>query len=478
MRTTRLVVCATAVALLASGCTSGTESPAAGAPPVTLTLASDRPSSEPNLALVDFAATVEELTDGTVTVTVEDEWHLGEPDHLTATIKDVQAGDIDLAPVAVRAFDNAGIDVFEPLIAPMLIDSHDTQQKVFDAGIPEDMLASIRDSGLVGLGISPGEMRLLGTKDVSLADVASAQDLALGFQESGVAETFLAAVGASGTRLPTSADISQVDGLEQQLDSIIGNSYYQVGLDHVLGNVPLWPRLTTMVMNEEAHDALTVDQQDALRSAWVQTMQQSVDMVRGRDEGAADLVCTNGVTLDQATPAQATAWREVADEVTDALAADPGHAAVLEQVRELKGQTPAEAFTCAGGLGDATTSALDGTYAVQISKSDLLAAGASESDADENAGAFRIVLDDGTMTLDQTYTDGPKAGTDWTGSRPYTYDGQAIHMKFDADESAVVDAEVTVEADGSLTFGEVTTPFPDSSVLAIFGPMFARWQRS
>lgn len=46
-------------------------------------------------------------------------------------------------------------------------------------------------------------------------------------------------------RRPMSGTVSgsptrpKVDGLEQQLDSIIGNSYYQVGLDHVLGNLPL-----------------------------------------------------------------------------------------------------------------------------------------------------------------------------------------------------------------------------------------------
>lgn len=86
------------------------------------------------------------------------------------------------------------------------------------------------------------------------------------------------------------------------------------------------------------------------------------------------------------------------------------------------------------------------------------------------------------MTLNQTYTDGPNAGKKWTGERSYTYDGKAIHMKFDTQESAVIDAEVKVgaevkvEADSSHTFRKVTTPLPDNGVLAIFQPMFTHWQ--
>lgn len=476
MRTlTRLVVPIAAVALVA-GCGSGGDNASLNTAPATLTLASDRPSTEPDEALAAFADKVKKLSDGTVTVTIKDSWHLGEPDASVATIKDVAAGEISLGRVAVRGFDNAGIDTFEPLIAPMLIDSHDTQQKVFDAGIPDKLLASLSGSGLVGLGISPGELRMLGTKGVSLTDPASAKDLKLGFQESRVAEDFLTAVGASATKLPTSADIAQVDGLEQQLDSIIGNSYYQVGLDHVLANLPLWPRLTAMVVNEEEYGALTDDQQKALKSAWAATMEQSVATARETDEGAADLVCTNKVALDQATPVQVASWRKAADQMTATIAAHTDSATVIDEIRELKGDTPAEAFTCPGGPGDATTAALNGTYDVEISKSDLLAGGASEGDANENAGRFEMVLADGTLTMNQTYTAGTNAGKKWTGKRSYTFDGKAIHMRFDNQESAVIDAEVKVEAGGSLTFRKVMTSFADNGVMAIFQPMFTHWQ--
>ena len=477
MRTLIRLVVPIAVVALFAGCGSGGDTANDDPAPVTLTLASPRPPSEPDEALAAFATKVGELSEGTITVTIKDSWHLGEPNYIAATIKDVQTGEVDLSSVALRAFDNAGIDAFKPLIAPMLIDSHDTQQKVFDAGIPNRLLSSLDGSGLVGLGVSPGDLRMLTTKGVSLADVSSAKGLKLGFQESGVAEDFLTAVGASPTRLPTSADIAQVDGLEQQLDSIIGNSYYQAGLDHVLGNVPLWPRLTGMVMNEQMYGDLSDEQQKALKSAWAATLEQPVATARETDQGAAKLICTNDMELDQATPAQVAAWRRPADEVTALIAGDADNAAVIDEIRKLKGDTPAQEFTCGDGPGDALIAALDGSYHFEVSKADLLAAGTPEGDADENSGQFHQVLAGGTLTTNQTYTNGPKAGQRFTGKSSYTYDGKSLHMKFDNQETAVIDAEVEVEADGSLTFRKVTTAFPDQGVLAIFRPMFTHWQK-
>jgi TRAP-type C4-dicarboxylate transport system substrate-binding protein len=442
---------------------------------VILTMASDAPPDEPDAELAAFAAAVEELSAGSVTIEIKDSWHLGEADYQTATLGDIRAGEMDLGSIAVRAFDNAGIDVLEPLIAPMLIDSHNVQQKVIDAGIPDDLLTELDRSGLVGIGVAPGELRLLGSRGVSVADPSAAQSLRLGFQESKVAEAFLSDAGATAVRLPTSAQISHVDGLEQQLNSIIGNSYYQDGLDHALGNLPLWPRFVAMVMNKDAFDALTADQQQSLEDAWASTMRGTVAEARETDEGAAELVCTNGVALDQATPVQAAAWRRIADEVTRKIATHGDNAEVIERLRKIKGNAPAQAFTCDSRTGDATTAAINGTYQFKVEKADLIAEGVSDADANENAGSFEIILADGTLSMDQTYTDGPKAGEHWTGSRAYSYDGTVIHMKFDAGDDTVIDADVAVEADGSLTFTNVSTPFADQSVLKIFEPFFRHW---
>ena len=48
-----------------------------------------------------------------------------------------------MAWVGARAFDRLGIAAFQPLLAPLLVDSHDLQDAVFHAGIPQRMLPAV-----------------------------------------------------------------------------------------------------------------------------------------------------------------------------------------------------------------------------------------------------------------------------------------------------------------------------------------------
>ena len=52
-----------------------------------------------------------------------------------------------------------GVTSFQPLLAPLLVDSHDLQAAVFEAGIPAEMIAGLDDIDLAGIGVLPGPMR-------------------------------------------------------------------------------------------------------------------------------------------------------------------------------------------------------------------------------------------------------------------------------------------------------------------------------
>ena len=102
----------------------------------------------------------------------------------------------------------------------MLVDSHDLQAAVFEAGIPEQMLQGLEDIDLAGIGVLPGPMRkVLGVSKPFLtpADFAGA---VVGLQDSGVAAQTMLAVGATPSAVPTSADLDGLDAYEQQLASI------------------------------------------------------------------------------------------------------------------------------------------------------------------------------------------------------------------------------------------------------------------
>jgi TRAP-type C4-dicarboxylate transport system substrate-binding protein len=159
-KTSRWAAAATVVGAIAV--TSACQSPDraggdADVDPTVLTFA--QPNDGPPDQLVAWAEHVNPLTNGTVQIEFENGHRIGEPDYESATIADVQGGEVDMAWVGARAFDRVDVTSFQALLAPMLVDSHDLQAKVFKEGIPQEMLAGLEQLDLVGVGVLPGPMR-------------------------------------------------------------------------------------------------------------------------------------------------------------------------------------------------------------------------------------------------------------------------------------------------------------------------------
>ena len=121
------------VAVVVGGCAGPDRAGGdAAGEPVVLTLA--QPNSGRPDQLQVWADEVKKASGGSVQIMFEDSWRLGQLDYETATIGDVRAGKADMGWVGSRAFDLNGVTTFEALQAPMLIDSLDLQDRVFEAG--------------------------------------------------------------------------------------------------------------------------------------------------------------------------------------------------------------------------------------------------------------------------------------------------------------------------------------------------------
>ena len=155
-------------------------------------------------------------------------WRYGEPEFETGTIDDVQAGEVDLAFVGARAFDRVGVTSFQPLLAPLLIDSHDLQAAVFEAGIPDEMLAGLDAIDLAGIGILPGAMRkMLGVSHPFVAPADFAGQL-VGIQDSALSEQTMLALGATTQNMRSCCRTSPRSmATSNQIGSIAGNEYWQ-----------------------------------------------------------------------------------------------------------------------------------------------------------------------------------------------------------------------------------------------------------
>lgn len=100
-------------------------------------------------------------TDGRLRIEFKPAWRPGDPDAERGTIEDVKAGKADMAWVGARVFDRLEVTSFQALLAPLLVDSYELEGRVFESGIPTNMLEGVEELGVVGIGVLPGPMRML-----------------------------------------------------------------------------------------------------------------------------------------------------------------------------------------------------------------------------------------------------------------------------------------------------------------------------
>ena len=149
-----------AVIAVASGCNSDSGENKAGneskGKAVELVLANHEGGSK-NVAA--WADAVERLSDGSVRIRISNNWRQGESHYDEAMLNEVRRGDVPLAAVMSRSFDEVGVTSFQPFAAPFLIDSANLERRVLQSDLDEHALAGTDKIGMVGLGLMPGELR-------------------------------------------------------------------------------------------------------------------------------------------------------------------------------------------------------------------------------------------------------------------------------------------------------------------------------
>lgn len=391
------VLATAAVVLTACGGSDGDKAGGADKPePHVLSMALQSSVSDQMAA---FAQEVDRLSDGTLEIRFSEMWRLGEVTHEAGTLEDVKAGKIDMASVGARAFDTVGIDSFQALVAPLLVDSYDLEAKVFDEGIPDEMLEAVDELDLVGIGVLPGPMRKVLGVSRPFVQPADFVGQVVGMQDSAVATQTLDALGATPKPLPAQAPLDGLDAYEQQLGSIAGNSY-DANARYVTSNVNLWPRPFVIVMGMDAFDALTEEQQSALRDAAESAIPKALEASRAEDEEAVAILCRRGMTFATASESDLAELRAALERVYAQLTSDPETRSYVDAIASLKQEVAAsaEAPSCTS-VSDPSRSATggipEGTYESTLTRDDWVQAG-MDGDA---AGVFTLEFTDGMVRL-------------------------------------------------------------------------------
>jgi TRAP-type transport system periplasmic protein len=265
-------------------------------------------------------------------------------------LNDVQGGTVQMASVSSAVWDTKGVNSFQALQAPFLIDRYDLEGQVISGDIGQEMLKGVEKLGLVGLAIHEGGLRKPLGRTVALKNPSDFNAKKIRAPESGVLSEGLKALGAEPTPLPVT-DVylalknGTVDGMEANLGLIDTNKYYEVA-KYVTQNVNLWPFPTVLVMNKAAFDGLSAGDQQIITDAAAKVPGLSIKIFTNPAPTAPNFVkdlCDKGLTFAFASKADLAALKAAGQTAVTNLSKDPEVKGFIDRIQAIKAGLPAPA---------------------------------------------------------------------------------------------------------------------------------------
>jgi C4-dicarboxylate-binding protein DctP len=356
-----------------------------------------------------FADEVARASHGTLKIDFVNGPHAGDPSGEQATIRDVQNGRAALGATGARAWDSAGIDDFQALVAPFLISSYRQQQQVLQSDVAKSMLASLGRLKLTGVALLPGPMRTMLGVDKSYLSVSDFAGTRIGINQSKVAAETMRALGATPVAQPIPAKPDGLDGLETHLEAIAGNSFGPSSRSATV-NIAWWPRPVVIFANPRALTSLSKTQRRALLEAGLRVLPAVTNATVVSDRDSAAQLCRSGFKLISATPTALQNLRAAVQPVYTALDRNAVTRGYVSQIRAMgtADATPQD-LSCAGHTAAqrpraAAASPLDGVYRMSVSAAALAKHDhvAVSHAIPENYGNFVLVIDRGRFAVTQS----------------------------------------------------------------------------
>ena len=411
--------------------------------PIAITIADSQPAGRPsNLPLSEFKRQVEQLSGGSITVSIA----TGAADDAVpgadAVIIDrVKAGTFQMAVVPARAWSAAGVTSLRALQAPFLFDSdEDVAAVVDDADLARDLLSGLEGSGVTGLTLFPESLRHLfsfGDPMLSPGDVKGRTIRAVSSLETTAIIEALGgtAVDPVGDAYQQGVDDGSIQGTDSGFLLSVGGTNRTAT---ATGNVALYAKVMTLVINsalwaglDDAQRAVITTAADATR-AWAVANQVP-------DAEAAATFCEAGGTVVLADAEAISAFREAEAPVYATLEADPATKQALDAIRARATGIAAAVKACEPVI-DLTTLVPDsgdlpnGSYRVEFTDAFLRDNGVQ--DLQEEHGVWTFTLEDGHWTMHQI-ADNPLRNADLSGE--FEVVGRELHWTIDNDVNPGVD---------------------------------------
>jgi TRAP-type C4-dicarboxylate transport system substrate-binding protein len=444
-------------AVVAAGCTGGSgsgEKAGGSGAPVVLTLAEGAADSSTDLAVLDFVRRVGEISGGALRIQVTGGWGGEDPGAEQQTVRDVGDAKMDLGSVGTRVFDTLGVNSFEALGAPMLIDSYPLERAVIASDIPGQMLASLGELDLTGLAVLGGGLRKPIAVERALLGPSDWQDINFaGFRSQSQAEA-VQALGALpsdviGGALTVALGNGQVQGAENNL-LVYEHGSRQSVAPYVTANVNLWPKTVALLANTGRFSKLTDEQQGWLRQAAREAAMASVGLFEPEDELVAS-ICEAGGRLANASPTDLAGLQLAFAPAYTSLEQDPETKGFIEAILQLKASTPAGPALsiptgCTGPAPNQTTyDPIAGTWETgELTENQIVRAFVTAGGSEKEGHAFFAQLGGGATkyaAITIAFHDGSFSEHESGDGKPAVPGGQATY---------------TVDSDGTYTMTDET----------------------
>jgi C4-dicarboxylate-binding protein DctP len=310
------------------------------------------------------------------------------------TVEDVRAGRVELGLVGARVWDTLGVESFQSLLAPFLIDELGLERRVLASGWAASMLGGVDRAGVVGIALLPGPLRRPFGHTDRLVGRADYEGRTIGVVPGDVEAATFRALGAV-TRRFLSLHPSFFTGAALDASTIVEGGYRGKTL---VANVVLWSRPETIVMNRRAFAALTSTQQKILLEAGRAAVGPRTDRLERSEEEAVRALCTRHlVSLVSASSGDVAQLLGAVRPVYAQLERDSATRRRIDAIRGLRAGLRGDPLRCPEP-GAGVAHELEGRWRSTLIRSEVPAAGAPPQDVPSGLSVLEIDLEDRRWT--------------------------------------------------------------------------------
>lgn len=246
-----------------------------------------------------LAALVAELSGGTLEIEIYPANALGEDEEVMELM---QSGIVDMSlvmPVSKAAANIPDLEVFN---FPFLFVSEEHGQAFAQSPEAQTLLDKASEHNLVGLGFSTFLFRYPMNSVKEITSVEDFKGLKLRTMSTPAALDAFAELGANTVSIPfgelySSLQLGTIDGVENDLLTLLGQNYHEVAKH--LSLVPIWPFASITLMSQDTWNKLSDEHQAVLKEAIPQALKVIDEEYANSLSGAIEMLKENGVIVSE-----------------------------------------------------------------------------------------------------------------------------------------------------------------------------------